>query len=66
MPETQKWLGRPSQPLWHKDEHGEYVREDGVTAKEDKRQCAKCGVVHAGDGNILCGECKARIEAECL
>lgn len=59
-----KWFGRPSQPRWFL-KNGEYTCEDGVTATEERRQCAKCGQQEAGAGNVLCVQCKQQIEAAC-
>lgn len=55
---TEKWLGRPGQPRWMRNEDGQLVREDGMTTVDPKRQCAKCDQREAGTGNVLCNECK--------
>jgi hypothetical protein len=39
--------------------------EEASDEDEPKRQCAKCGQQEAGPGNVLCVECKQRIEEQC-
>jgi hypothetical protein len=60
----EKWHGRGYQPKWSIVD-GIAMRDDGVSSIERKRKCQKCGQQLAGKGNVLCGECKERIEGTC-